>query len=85
MTLNNHPLMTEQERRRLRDAKIRSLYNTKVGGKRVYSMDDVVAEMKKIGYGVSKRTVFLAVNWKKSNKALEKRKIRRQLKNNSQK
>lgn len=71
--------MTVKERRRLRDAKIRSLYNTKVNGVRINSMDDVVVQMKKLGYGVSKRTVFLAVNQKKSKAALEKRRTRKKL------
>lgn len=79
MTEEIHPLMTTKEKRRLRDAKIRSLYNTKVNGVRINSMDDVVVQMKKLGYGVSKRTVFLAVNQKKSKKALEKRRIRKNL------
>lgn len=80
MADRKHPLMTTQDSRRLRDAKIRALYNTKVDGKRVYSMDSVVAEMNRIGYGVSKKTVFLAVNNKKSKRSLEKRAIRRKLK-----
>lgn len=83
MTEIDHPFMTYKEKRRLRDAKIRSLYNTKVNGVRIHSMDDVVRMMKDLGYGVSKRTVFLAVNLKKSKKALEKRRIRKHINHHS--
>ena len=50
--LQNIPL---KERNRIRDKKIRALY--KLG----YSMDQIVIEFKRLGFGVSKSTVFYAI------------------------
>jgi hypothetical protein len=66
-----------KERKRIRDQKIRALYRI------LKSMDLVVLEMKKLGYGVSKTTVFFVVNGRSTKKSAEKRKIRKSLKNNN--
>lgn len=63
----------------MRNKKIKEFY--KLG----YSMDEVCVEMKKIGYSVSKTTVFFALNGRstKANKRRKKkRSIIRKLKNN---
>lgn len=45
-------------------------------------MDEVVLEMRRFGYGVSKTTVFFAINGRYSKKVATRRKLKRTLKNN---
>lgn len=59
-----------KERLKMRNRKIKAFY--KLG----YSMDEVCVEMKKLGYSVSKTTVFFALNGR-SKKANERRTKRR--------
>lgn len=59
-----------KERIKMRNKKIKAFY--KIG----YSMDEVCIEMKKLGYSVSKTTVFFALNGR-SKKANERRKKKR--------
>lgn len=61
-----------KDRVKLRNNKIKAFY--KLG----YSMDEVCGEMKKIGYLVSKTTVFFALNGR-SNKANARRKNKRSI------
>jgi len=56
-----------KERIKMRNRKIKMLY--RYG----FSMDEVCGEMKKLGYNVSKTTVFFAINGR-SRKTIEKRK-----------
>lgn len=55
-------------RKEMRDRKIRALYNSQPKGSR--SMELVVKEMQRLGYSVSKTTVFFAIKGrsKKSSK-----------------
>jgi hypothetical protein len=61
-------------RKEMRDRKIRALYRSLPKEQR--SMDQVVLEMRALGYGVSKTTVFFAINGR-SKKPVEKRKIKK--------
>lgn len=71
---DDHNIIPLKERRKIRDRKIRALY--RLG----YSMDEICSEMRTLGQGVSKTTVFFAINGR-SKKSAEKRKVRRELKN----
>lgn len=61
-----------KERIKMRNRKIKMLY--RYG----FSMDEVCIEMKKLGYNVSKTTVFFAINGR-SNKANDRRKKKRSI------
>lgn len=61
-----------KDRVKMRNNKIKAFY--KLG----YSMDEVCVEMAKIGYAVSKTTVFFALNGR-SNKANARRKNKRSI------
>lgn len=61
-----------KDRVKMRNKKIKAFY--KLG----YSMDEVCVEMKKIGYAVSKTTVFFALNGR-SKKANDRRRNKRSI------
>lgn len=59
---NNNDIIPAKERVKLRTKKIRALYG--IG----YSMDQICEEMKKLGQGVSKTTVFFAIKGRNKKK-----------------
>lgn len=75
-TPNGGPIIPRREKNRIRDKRIRGLYREGL------SMDEVVLEMRRFGYGVSKTTVFFAINGRYSKKVATRRKLKRTLKNN---
>lgn len=58
-----------KERKRIRDEKIRSLHAQH------YSQNEIVAEMSKLGMGVSKTTVFFAIKGRSKKKSGDKNNI----------
>ncbi len=69
---SNSQIIPARERKKLRDKKIRAFY--RLG----YSMEEICSEMRKLGEGVSKTTVFFAINGR-SKKSEAKRRIRKAL------
>jgi hypothetical protein len=65
--MNQYQSIPIKERIKMRNRKIKMLY--RYG----FSMDEVCGEMKKLGYNVSKTTVFFAINGR-SKKADDRRK-----------
>lgn len=75
-------IISSKERRKIRDQKIRALYRKGRG----YSMDEIVLIMKKEGkgVGVSKTTVFFAINGRSidtAKKMKKKREVRKGINN----
>lgn len=71
-----------KKRREIRNRQIKSFYRSG------FSMDEVVAQMKRIGHGVSKTTVFFVINGrsKKADERNDKRKsIKKYIKNHIKK
>lgn len=64
--------ISKKERVQRRNKKIKMFY--KLG----YSMDEVCAEMNKLGYSVSKTTVFFAINGR-STKATDRQRKKRSI------
>lgn len=72
---SQNDFIPSKERKTLRDKKIRALYQTGL-----YSMDDVVIEMGRLGHGVSKTTVFFAINGRWTKKAADRRRSKKRFK-----
>lgn len=69
-------------RKEMRDRKIRALYYAQPKGSR--SMDSVVHEMKRLGYSVSKTTVFFAIKGR-SKKSATKAAVKKSITKNKNK
>jgi hypothetical protein len=63
-----------KERIRIRNRKIKALWRLHK------NLEAVVADINKLGYSVSRTTVFFAINGRVSKEAKKKRSIRKQLK-----
>lgn len=76
LLMNQGPIIPIKKRRDARDRIIRTLYNKGKG----LSMDEICVEMQRLGQGVSKTTVFFAINGRSTKKMNKKREDRKKVK-----